>query len=143
MHTLYYMHYIKCFANWVYHSVPAGIWTGFAGVTSRRPIKPSGPTVFNIILTKCELWTEFVQKFAIFLDFLNFFSKLIAKFLQNIYKNVFKNFLSFLHNFLKNFPTNCSEYSCNFIENFPSNFVQNFLTVFLSLLQIFALDMYY
>ncbi len=35
MHTLHYTHYIKCFANWVYCSVPVGIWTGFAGLVSR------------------------------------------------------------------------------------------------------------
>ncbi len=34
-HTLYYTHYIKCFANWEYSSVPAGIRTGFAGSASR------------------------------------------------------------------------------------------------------------
>ncbi len=29
MHALNYMHYIKCFANWVYRSIPAGIrWFG-------------------------------------------------------------------------------------------------------------------
>ncbi len=30
-----YKHYIKCFANWVYRSVPAGIWTGFTGLASQ------------------------------------------------------------------------------------------------------------
>ncbi len=35
MHALYYMHYIKCFANWVYRSVPGGIPTGFAGLASQ------------------------------------------------------------------------------------------------------------
>ncbi len=31
MRALYYTHDIKCFANWVYGSFPAGIRTGFAG----------------------------------------------------------------------------------------------------------------
>ncbi len=35
MHALYYMHYIKCFANWMYYSISAGIRTRFAGLASR------------------------------------------------------------------------------------------------------------
>ncbi len=34
-HTLYYTHYIKCFANFVYRSFPAGIRTRFAGLASQ------------------------------------------------------------------------------------------------------------
>ncbi len=34
-HTLYYTHYIKCFANWVYCSVPAWIRTRFPGLVSQ------------------------------------------------------------------------------------------------------------
>ncbi len=40
MYALNYMHFIKCFANWVYRSVPAGIRTGFAGLASRFSLYP-------------------------------------------------------------------------------------------------------
>ncbi len=44
MHALYYTHYIKCFANWVYCSVLLGFEpSSLVCRASSLPIKPSGP----------------------------------------------------------------------------------------------------
>ncbi len=59
------MHYIKCFANWVYLSVPAGIRTGFAGLASRfstldhnNRLNMAYLTVWDVLTAGCdkEIW---------------------------------------------------------------------------------------
>ncbi len=43
MHALHYTHYIKCFTNWVFHSVPGGfdelVKRSFPSVTARGDMK--------------------------------------------------------------------------------------------------------
>ncbi len=55
-HTLYYTHYIKCFANWVYRSIPAGIRTGFAGLAKALEQHKCGHAPFLIALVVHKLY---------------------------------------------------------------------------------------
>ncbi len=58
--AMYYTHYIKCFANWVCHSVPAGIRTRLAGSASRLSTlqaKPVGHA--SMTMNECECECEF------------------------------------------------------------------------------------